>query len=133
LTTATESDPCPALLVSIAGVSLIALVVWMVKPPRALVGYRNAKPLYGVTIEWPVAFLVIMSAVSAHFTAAHISAYTALLHENRKALASGGIYLLFTIGALAYSKVREKRALRVACFAAGAFGLFLICAFKWTC
>ena len=128
-----EYDPCLPLLAGVALSAFVGLIVWIVKRPKAVVGRRRGQIIYGLSLEWPAAFGTAIILVIAHASLASHSSYLQMLSENREPLGDAGIYLLLTIGALAFSKVREQRNLKILCLVLASLGLCMACAFKLAC
>ena len=53
-----EHDPCVGLLMVLAVIFLVGIVAWSIRRPKEIVGRNNGKILYGLAIEWPIAFSV---------------------------------------------------------------------------
>jgi hypothetical protein len=128
-----EHDPCIPLLASVALVAFVGLVVWAIRKPKSDVGRRMGHVIYGLSLEWPAAFVAVIVIVLIHIVLSHHLAYLRMLRENRKSLGEAGVYLLLTVGALAFTSVRERRALKVLCLVVASLGLCLACAFKLAC
>jgi hypothetical protein len=127
---AAELDPCIPLLMSVALVGLVGLIVWAVRKPKGVIGRRMGQVVYGRSLEWPTAFSAAIAAVGIHVLLSHNAKYLLVLRENRESLGNAGVFLFLTVGALAFSKVREQRALRIVCLVAASLGLCMACAFK---
>ena len=130
---AAEHDPCIPLLIVVALVGLVGMIVWVVRKPKGIIGRRMGQLVYGRSLEWPAAFSAAITAVCIHFLLSHNARYLLVLRENREPLGDAGVFLFLTVGALAFSKVREQRALRIVCLVAASLGLCMACAFKLAC
>jgi hypothetical protein len=99
-----------------------------------MVGRRNGQLIYGLSLEWPLAFAAAIAAVSIHLLLSRDGAYLLWIREgkNRETIGDVGVYLFTTIGALAFSKVRQQRGLRILCLVSASLGLCMAC-FKIVC
>jgi hypothetical protein len=118
---------------SVALVGVVGMIVWAVRKPKGVIGRRMGQLVYGRSLEWPAAFSAAIAAVCIHVLLSHNAKYLLLLRENREPLGDAGIFLFLTVGALAFSKVREQRALRIVCLVAASLGLCMACALKLAC
>jgi hypothetical protein len=113
--------------------AVVGLIVWAIKRPHGIVGRRNGHITYGYLIEWPVSFITVVVSALALLLATQSAWFGCMESTDRETLGSAGTYLLLTIGALAFSKARERRSIRMLCLAPAALGLCLACAFKFSC
>lgn len=124
---AIDYHQCTPLLVTTAVTAVLGVIGWALWRPKSIVGQRDGRDIYGLTLEWPVAFSAAMVLSCIQVLLAHKVGYLSVLGVNKDAFQEFGAFLFVTPGALAFSSVRSNRALRILCLTAASIGVCIIC------